>query len=218
MTSQEFLEKKTKLDPQIQRFNHSAVAYKKKIIIFGGEKYNIATHNRHAINDTRVFELETLTWQSVTGSAEYIDPRRSHACCLVGKNMIVHGGVDTSDHTKSDLWTFNLDVMKWSSVITEGKDLCLSHHTMSGAYANHMDSIEIFSNAEPQKRAAGFNSIFKEGVFIFGGKDPNGKARGELYHISTESKKKYSIERVEPIGSPPHARYGHAMLYWHKKQ
>jgi hypothetical protein len=195
------------------------VTYKKKIIIFGGEKYNIHTQQRYAINEIRVFDPETVTWATVPGASEYIDPRRSHACCLVGKNMIIHGGIDTADTTKCDLWTFNVEHMKWNGVMSEGRELPLSHHTISGAYTSSMETMEIFTQIDVQAtRPIRGSAIFKEGVFIFGGKDPNGKARGELYVISTEVKKKYAIDRIEPVGKPPHPRYGHSMVYWHSKQ
>ena len=133
--------------------------------------------------------------------------------------MIIHGGIDTADTTKCDLWTFNVEHMKWNSVMSEGSELPLSHHTISGAYSSPMENMEIFTQNESVAiRPMRSGIIFKEGVFIFGGKDPNGKARGELYVISTEVKKKYAIDRIEPVGKPPYPRYGHSMVYWHSKQ
>jgi hypothetical protein len=45
-----------------------------------------------------------------------------------------------------------------------------------------------------------------------------GRPRNDLWYINTDTKKKYVIEKVEAIGVPPLARYGHAMVYYYKRQ
>ena len=120
---QQYQDKKFKMDRDVTRFNHTAVAYKRKIYIFGGEKFHATTRHRMTLDDIKVFDTEKSIFSYLSPSGEHISPRRNHACCVVNKHMIVHGGMDGEEKTCSDLWLFNLELSKWSQVLLEGKEI-----------------------------------------------------------------------------------------------
>lgn len=217
IAEQKFLSKVVKLESAALRFNHSAVAYKKKIYLFGGEKFIPKQHLRYSLNDLWIFDTETLTMTS--GAVEYVPNRTSHACCIIGKTMIIHGGISNEDATNSDLWTFNLEVCKWQFMMSAGIEVKLSHHTIAGAYNTSLDLIEPFTQGScGEKKFWDRSGIMKEGIYIFGGKDVNGNPRNDLYLINTETKKRYNLEKLEVLGKKPYARFGHAMVYYAPKQ
>lgn len=170
---------------------------------------------KYSLNDVWVFDTETSTMHP--GPAEYVPSRTSHAACLIGKSMIVHGGIGSEGSTMSDLWHLNLDYLKWQFMMSAGVEARLSHHTIAGAYNNSLDHIEPFQPAH-EKKPWDRSGIMREGIYIFGGKDLNGNPKNDLYIINTDSTKRYFLEKVEVLGKKPHARYGHTMIYYHPKQ
>lgn len=214
--AEKFTEISVKYDTNILRFNHSAIVYRKKIYIFGGERYNNINQSRFTLQDIKCFDSENYNWSIVVTCGEVIAHRRSHACCLIGKTMIVHGGIDNIEATFADLWILNLDQFKWIRCHMDQDDIFLSHHTMCGVFNTQIEFVDILNFkdfGDKKKEKNGPMSVYKEGIYIFGGKDQNGKAKDTLYIINTESRKKYSLEKVEPLGKPPKARYGHCMVY-----
>jgi hypothetical protein len=141
ITYEKFTDYKVKLDPAIPRFNHTSVVYKKKVWIFGGEKYDKVTRERYPLNDVKVFDPADMAFSWVSSIGEYIPARRNHAACVIGKWMLVHGGVNSEEVMLGDLWLFNLESCKWQSMETDGKAKFLSNHTMTGIFNMNLDLV-----------------------------------------------------------------------------
>jgi len=42
------------------------------------------------------------------GNGDLVEPRRNHAAVIVGKHMLIHGGIDNKGTYLNDLMIFNL--------------------------------------------------------------------------------------------------------------
>jgi N-acetylneuraminic acid mutarotase len=102
------------------RNNHSAVAFKKLLYVFGGEKlYDEHTHTRECMSEFRVLNTDTMEWKTVKTNGDGIEGRRGHASVLVGKNMLILGGINTKGYYLDTL--YHLDLCK------EKRDLSFSY-------------------------------------------------------------------------------------------
>jgi N-acetylneuraminic acid mutarotase len=82
------------------------------IYIFGGEKlYDEHTHTRECFNEIRSFNTETLEWRLIKSSGDGIEGRRGHACAVVGKNMLIFGGVNSKGFYLDSLYHLDLSII-----------------------------------------------------------------------------------------------------------
>ena len=79
------------------RSYHSTLLYKDRYaIIFGGMgSYDISRKHRPCYNSVNIIDLHTLNARPLKmKSEELVPPRRSHAAVLMGKYMLVLGGMN----------------------------------------------------------------------------------------------------------------------------
>ena len=57
-----------------------------------------------------MINTENMEWKTIRASGEYIFPRKNHTSCIVGKFLVVHGGIDNREWYLRDLWI--LDIRK----------------------------------------------------------------------------------------------------------
>ena len=96
--------------PKFSRYGHSQVSYKKQLLIFGGLEENKKEKNIENLDEIRIFNTETYEWKLVRALGDYIYPRRHHACCIVGKYMFVHGGIDNKSTYLNDLFIYDISL------------------------------------------------------------------------------------------------------------
>jgi Rab9 effector protein with kelch motifs len=60
------------------------------------------------MNDVRFLNLENSEWKLSKATGEYIIPRKNHAACVLGKNMLIHGGNDIRDNFLKDIFLFEI--------------------------------------------------------------------------------------------------------------
>lgn len=56
------------------------------------------------------FILEIGEWKTLRTSGELIDARHNHACEIVGRSLIIHGGLNDRGKYLDDLWELNLSI------------------------------------------------------------------------------------------------------------
>ena len=100
--------------PDQGRFSHSADVYNKNILIFGGETgYNERVKIRCCLNDVRIFNTEKCEWKYIKTSGEVIEARRNFDSVVIGKSLVVYGGVNDYGRYLNELWELNLATLKW---------------------------------------------------------------------------------------------------------
>jgi len=95
--------------PPDGRFGHVAERYQNSIVVFGGEKhYNSTLKIRECLSDVRIFIPEKSEWRYIKAHGDFVEPRRNHTGVIVGKHLLIHGGIDTTGLYLNDLMAFNL--------------------------------------------------------------------------------------------------------------
>lgn len=110
------------------RSYHTAILYKSRyIIVFGGMgTYDISRKCRVCYNTINLIDLQTYTCRSLKMTNEdVIEGRRSHGCALMGKYMLIFGGMNTKREFMKDFFYLDLKELKWyqKEYKIEGKEL-----------------------------------------------------------------------------------------------
>lgn len=100
----------------VPRSYHSTITYKDKYAItFGGMgTYDVSRKCRMCYNSVSLIDLNTLTTRQLkmTGE-ELVEARKSHACTLMGKYMLVFGGINTRRAYLKDFLYLDLKELRW---------------------------------------------------------------------------------------------------------
>ncbi|KAL4466060.1 hypothetical protein ABPG74_004297 [Tetrahymena malaccensis] len=195
------------------RFGHSCNLYKKNLIFFGGEYRQ--TQNqikfRDCLLDVYSYNLETRTWKYITCTGGPLQPRRNHASCIIGRNLLVHGGVNNKDQSLRDMWFLDLGTQTWSESVVNGEFESSYHKCVPVYHSQRCGKINIYKAAELKVTKWGAN-IQQEGVYFFGGKNTKGEILGDLKILRTDVKPMQWI-KPETKGVGPKNRYGHTMEF-----
>ena len=111
--------------------------------------------------------------------------RRSHACALLGKYMIVHGGIEVRK-TRSQPLIYDIEKNQWSSPFVRDFP-ALSHHKL----------VNPFLNKKLRK-----NKQFEECLYMFGGLNEKGIAKNQMYKIKILNETELSCEKIQTKNPP----------------
>lgn len=169
------------------RFAHAAALVGSKMVVFGGDSGD------QLLDDTKILNLEKLTWDSVAPKVRPSPNRRPSklpACkghCLVqwGNSVILVGGKTEPASDRLAVWTFNMETEVWSLMEAKGDiPAARSGHTVTRAGAT---------------------------LILFGGEDTKGKKRHDLHMFDLKSSTWLPLNYK---GSGPSPRSNHvAALY-----
>jgi len=125
-----------------KRYGHAAVNWENMLMIIGGAKhYNKETKRRDCLNDIFVFNPADEQWTELRCEGVSFEFRRFHTAVLIGKHLIVYGGMNCNDKFMGDLLGLTLGRLsrsdwqkksyKWFKVNTKGavKPGKLAFHT-----------------------------------------------------------------------------------------
>ncbi|EGR29153.1 kelch motif family protein, putative, partial [Ichthyophthirius multifiliis] len=105
------------------RYGHSCNIYRRNIIIFGGQQRSNQTvlKTRELLQDVYFLNIDTLTWKLINCQGGPLQQRRNHASAIIGRNMLIHGGINNKEQTLKDLWILDLvwveALTKWAANI-----------------------------------------------------------------------------------------------------
>ena len=107
------------------RWAHSAVAFDRAVLLFGGSAPGMC------FNDLHFFDSTTLQWREhVVTDGPKPAARSGHCACAVGDRMFVFGG-NTTQCSFNDLWTFSTSRAVWTHVRAGGAPLGRVGHTLT---------------------------------------------------------------------------------------
>jgi hypothetical protein len=97
------------------RYGHSAVLFKKKLILFGG-KTKIEGYTY--IPDVEIYHSDSNLWSAPKlNTLQTVRLRRNQVACLIGYSMFIHGGINEDDEYLDDAYLLSLTSnMKWTKV------------------------------------------------------------------------------------------------------
>lgn len=208
-----------------KRFGHAASTWDGMLVVVGGSKhYNKATGRRECMNDVLVYNPSSSQWTELQcADGALFEQRRYHAASVVGRYLIVHGGISTFDKYLGSIMGMMLGkaggdwrqrTYKWFDLRVQGyKGRKLAFHTMQLVLQREryrgLLPMDLF--ALPEIRGLS-NRVEYEGLYLFGGKDEK-EPKNDLYIITIgKSILKWIVPKV--AGKPPSPRYGHSMNYY----
>ncbi|CAD8166028.1 unnamed protein product [Paramecium pentaurelia] len=197
-----------KLKQLIQcRSYHTANLYKSQLIIFGGIQNSPLKEDRihcEVTNEVTHINLVNYEIKNIL-HAGIVSPRKAHIAEVVGKYLLVQGGIDQKGHYLNDFLAYDILTLRWqnieinASIFQDGiafhKSCCTLEHK----------SIDIYKH-DPDM------TYENQGIYIFGGLDSNGHYLDKLIKIDVRRRPIF-IEEVQSKGKTPISRCQHSMTY-----
>lgn len=123
-----------------KRYGHAACTWEDMLIIIGGSKYyNKLTCRRDCMNDILIYNPVESQWTELQCSGLTFEHRRYHSACMVGRYLLVYGGINSYDNYLSNLLgilmgkvnnNWKQRIYKWFEVLPKGdKPKKLAFHT-----------------------------------------------------------------------------------------
>ena len=196
------------------RRGHTGILYKNKFFIFGGKYLNT-----NILGRLEIFDFNTNNWASNNNNYFLFKLRRNHIACLIGSQMLIHGGVDENGEILDDSYLLNLNNnLIWSktSIMPILIPPKLAYHSCclvitSDILFNNKFSIYRIPNSFIARK---LNSRIKEmGMYVFGGK--NKTISNDMWLLKI-GKKPLEWEKVLTFGAPPSPRYLCSMNFFEK--
>eukprot|EP01060_Flectonema_neradi_P035627 TRINITY_DN6604_c3_g1_i2.p1 TRINITY_DN6604_c3_g1~~TRINITY_DN6604_c3_g1_i2.p1 ORF type:complete len:434 (+),score=50.19 TRINITY_DN6604_c3_g1_i2:62-1363(+) len=204
-----------------ERAAHSAVFWRNKMIIFGGDQDSITVAYLH---DLWELNLETYQWKELKPSGDLPSGRLGHDCCMSGDNMYLFGGYQGK--ALDDMHVLNLGTGVWRHIDHSLRDVGVcptSFLCMTGLPTDSRSKKRQVTNNCSSDRAADWpftptddaeglcaSLLFWGGAFT----DTNNTYTDTLYRYDVASE---SFDIIEVTGNKPSARLGHAMAYHNSK-
>lgn len=83
-------------------------------------QFNQQLKLRENLNDTRLFNIENGQWTLLKPNLEAIpDSRRSFGSCIVGRGLVIHGGIKSRFNALNDMHYLNLSLCRWQPLETQ---------------------------------------------------------------------------------------------------
>eukprot|EP01017_Pseudomicrothorax_dubius_P015171 TRINITY_DN17598_c0_g1_i2.p1 TRINITY_DN17598_c0_g1~~TRINITY_DN17598_c0_g1_i2.p1 ORF type:complete len:632 (-),score=66.75 TRINITY_DN17598_c0_g1_i2:144-2039(-) len=194
------------------RLGHTAVAFRRKLYVFGGEKmFNPTVKIRDCFNDVRTFDTQTKKWNTIKPSSDtMIEPRRNHIAVVVGNYMFVNGGITSTGRFMNDTWILDLALSRWKKVRAEGRPVAF--HAAVAVVSTGNRPFQLFRQWKQDPHCS-----YPEGIYSFGGLNEKGEILDSL-RVLKLSNQVWCWETVQASGVPPKSRYHCTMSYFEPKK
>lgn len=97
-------------EDRLKRYGHAACAWENLLLIVGGSRhYNKETRRRNCLNDVQTYSPTENRWTELNCDAgSMFEHRRYHSACIVGRHLLVYGGIDSVERYLSDTMALTL--------------------------------------------------------------------------------------------------------------
>lgn len=201
-------------DPEA-RLGHSAVDCDEGILIFGGlTQFSSETKMRECLNTQKML-TPSLQWKYLKATGNFVVMRRYHCAAMVGKHMLVFGGLSERNKVLGDLAVLDLNKLKWKSLeLVDGPPPLAFHSavTVLPKEFKGLTDLTPFALPEVKIKDNGGLNVKAPGVYIFGGKDESGVVHSTLWVVRLGTKP-LTCYKPECAGKAPEPRLQHSMSY-----
>ena len=199
------------VDPE-PRMGHSAVSHNSQIVVFGGvTTFNRGTQSRGCLNTVKILRTEGMEWKQVDTAGECVVMRRYHSASMVGKHMLVYGGLSEKNAVLGDLLVLSMENYHWNEVKATGEGPGpLAFHTSVAVYPGfNSDSVLLYRTLDEPFPPPKY-PIQIPGVYLFGGLTAAGLALNSLYILETNQR---PLHWTKPAvsGLIPSPRFHHSL-------
>mmetsp|Transcript_7608 Transcript_7608/g.14298 ORF Transcript_7608/g.14298 Transcript_7608/m.14298 type:complete len:620 (+) Transcript_7608:6168-8027(+) len=194
------------------RIGHTACPYKNKMVVFGGwAHYSQRMGIRRCFRKVYILRLKQGSWYSRIGSGDPPRPRRCHMASVLGRSLIIFGGLDEMSKRLRSTYVYDLKEQNWVKLpklqIPGGR----SNGTLSAVFHSSLLSRSDFSVMAPPKLKAEF-VLPGGGFYLFGGLNDEDQPSNEL-HVLEIREGTLAWSEVTYSGTPPLPRYDHVAAF-----
>eukprot|EP00359_Climacostomum_virens_P005962 CAMPEP_0204906538 /NCGR_PEP_ID=MMETSP1397-20131031/6030_1 /ASSEMBLY_ACC=CAM_ASM_000891 /TAXON_ID=49980 /ORGANISM="Climacostomum Climacostomum virens, Strain Stock W-24" /LENGTH=488 /DNA_ID=CAMNT_0052075535 /DNA_START=1195 /DNA_END=2661 /DNA_ORIENTATION=+ len=200
-------------DPEA-RLGHTAIDCEEGLLVFGGlTQFSSETKMRECLNTQKIL-TPNFQWKYLKATGNFVVMRRYHCAVMVGKYMLVFGGLSERNKVLGDLASLNLNKLKWKTLELVDAPPPLAFHTAVTVLPKEYKDVELtpFGLPEVKIKDNGGMNVKEPGVYIFGGKDESGMVHSTLWVIKLGTKPLTCI-KPECSGKVPEPRLQHTMVY-----
>lgn len=194
------------------RMGHSAVSYNGQIVVFGGvTAYHRGAHGRECLNTVKILRTEGLEWRQIDTAGSAVVMRRYHSAAIVGKHMLIYGGLSEKNGFLGDLALLNLKNRRWKEVQTAGEGPgSVAFHAAVAIYPGFNSEDYLLFRPIEEPRIPPKYPISLPGVYLFGGLTASGQVLNTLYILQTAQR---PLQWTKPVvsGSLPSPRFQHSL-------
>ena len=192
------------------RFGHTVVEHNKKLVVFGGgTDFNSIHKLRECLNGVKAFIPETREWANVRCEGNFIGTRKHHCAAVVGKHMVVHGGLNQRNNFLNDSAVLNLSKNKWKVVGFKGlgPGFAAFHVAVTVLDVDQRNVASMYKLGTSKAK-----TVKTPGIYVFGGLNENKLASNTLHLLNIGVKVPFWTV-PETWGKPPSPRFQHSMVY-----
>ncbi|KRX07512.1 hypothetical protein PPERSA_11061 [Pseudocohnilembus persalinus] len=193
---------------------HTINFYNGNLVVFGGEKkLNLANPKYKEVqNDVWLLNLQKKIWQKQEIKSAQIHPRRHHTACIMGKYLVIYGGLDKKQEFLSDISYYNFEKSTWKNLKLARQMPPVAYHTCQAVFHPFRKNQTIKFQQLNDLKLKPFHDIVYEGLYFFGGIDQNNQINGTLKVIEPDQQ---PLSWTEPNtqGLAPSPRYCHQMVF-----
>ena len=205
------------LNSSFCRYGHTSTYFQNKIYFFGGI---IKEKDKDVYAGLEIYNFED---KSFSIPQDIIDPklRRNHISCLIGEQILFHGGIDSDNEILDDCLLLNLNPLKWMipAIANYSSIPKVFGHTSCLVIPSYIllhNKINIYKLPDEIHSNIKENKIKERGLYVFGGKTKeDGGITNDLWLLVLGQKPIY-WKKIKTNGIPPCPRYLHTMDYYEK--
>ncbi|ORY28504.1 hypothetical protein BCR39DRAFT_535012 [Naematelia encephala] len=171
----------------VGRYGHAACMHDTRFFVFGGQADGAFMSDLWAYDIKQLSGDAQHTWEKIQYTTPPPPPRTGHVLVSHQGKLLLFGGTDGNYHY-NDTWSFDLSTGEWTELS------CIGYI--------------------PVPREGHAAAVVDDVVYIFGGRDVNGKDLGDLAAFRITNQRWYMFQNMGPS---PTARSGHAMVAAHGK-
>ena len=102
------------LDTPKSRLGFVCVAYRNKIVLYGGSRAPSKSQaHRRFPHKLYIYSCEAARWNRYPGKGSVPVSRRNHAGAVIGRYLVVYGGINSEAKTLGDLCLLDLKTKEW---------------------------------------------------------------------------------------------------------
>lgn len=190
------------------RIGHTACAYKNKMVMFGGwAHYSQRMGIRRCFRKVYVLRIKQGSWYSRIGSGDVPKPRRCHMSQVLGRSMIVYGGLDSMSKRLRSCYVYDLKEQSWTKLPKSFVPGGRSNGTLTAVFHSSLLARSDFSVLAPPRLKADF-MLLGSGFYLFGGLNDDDTPTNDLYVLEMKDGSLIWSE-VTCDGIAPLPRYDH---------
>ena len=199
------------LEPDI-RYGHSLVERGPNIVLFGGAlNANPKRQLRECYNSVRILEPlgpAKALWKQLATTGLVVEMRRYHAAAIVGRHMLVTGGLNQKNKVLEDCAVLDLEAGCWELRSLQTGPLAICCHTA----ATVVEACVKVAGVDDPMLCKHSLELKQRGIYLFGGMDSQGVCCNTLRCIRPGPTGLES-RNIETSGKPPAARCQHSMVF-----